>query len=355
MLDDGARRGVFLERLCRMPVTEEIVDIMVSILVSVIPCAPAPANASLPSLTKFVRQMCERSRVSAGSVFACITYIERLRSKLPQTAKGMYCTAHRIFLSSLVCANKYCNDTPLRNKQWSRLTSFSLQEVNLMERQLLYLLEFELAIPFDALLAICARYYHPKEVLSGAGGPYKTMVNPAKVNGFGPIAPPRSRIPSISSSGTLSSTETLVGSPVGTVPRRIPSRTGLADRVPDSESFEADTEGDLEAALREADSAIRHNARAAAAGGKALPPLPGHPANGHALHSHATLASLDLEIGDAELRSSVGARSAAGAVRGAVQNAMDAIELIELGGSPGEVREARQHAVRKPFWTSLRA
>lgn len=89
---------------------------------------------------KFVRTMCERSKASAGSLFACITYIEKLRTKLPATASGIYCTRHRIFLSSLVCANKYCNDTPLRNKQWSRLTTFTLQEINLMERQLLFLL-----------------------------------------------------------------------------------------------------------------------------------------------------------------------------------------------------------------------
>ena len=53
----------------------------------------------------------------------------------------MYCTRHRILLASLILSDKYLRDTPLRNKSWAVFgTYFSLAEVNLMERQLLYLL-----------------------------------------------------------------------------------------------------------------------------------------------------------------------------------------------------------------------
>ncbi|KAJ3315223.1 hypothetical protein HDU76_002240, partial [Blyttiomyces sp. JEL0837] len=76
-----------------------------------------------------------------------------LKKRLPVSAKGMPCTAHRILLSALLIATKFLQDNPIKNKSfWManiphhiRLL-FSLQEVNLMERQLLGLLEFDVVV-----------------------------------------------------------------------------------------------------------------------------------------------------------------------------------------------------------------
>jgi len=83
-----------------------------------------------------------------------LVYLHRLKAKLPTVAKGMRCTVHRIFLASLILAAKNLNDSSPKNKHWARYTSvrgfpdfsFSITEVNLMEKQMLFLLDWDLRI-----------------------------------------------------------------------------------------------------------------------------------------------------------------------------------------------------------------
>lgn len=57
----------------------------------------------------------------------------------------MACTRHRVFLATLIVAAKYLNDSSPKNKHWAAYTNlFGVAEINLMERQLLFLLDFDL-------------------------------------------------------------------------------------------------------------------------------------------------------------------------------------------------------------------
>ncbi|KAL8671740.1 MAG: hypothetical protein Q9168_003762 [Polycauliona sp. 1 TL-2023] len=113
-----------------------------------------PLQPALPSLEAFIQSLVDRSHVQVPTLMSSLIYLSRLQQRLPPVAKGMRCTVHRIFLASLILAAKNLNDSSPKNKHWARYTSvqgydgfsFSLTEVNLMEKQLLHLLEWDLRI-----------------------------------------------------------------------------------------------------------------------------------------------------------------------------------------------------------------
>ena len=113
-----------------------------------------PQLPSLPPLELFIQSLVDRSHVQVPTLMSSLIYLSRLRSRLPPVAKGMRCTVHRIFLASLILAAKNLNDSSPKNKHWARYTAvrgydefgFSITEVNLMEKQLLYLLDWDLRI-----------------------------------------------------------------------------------------------------------------------------------------------------------------------------------------------------------------
>ncbi|KAK9472639.1 uncharacterized protein V1510DRAFT_426029 [Dipodascopsis tothii] len=164
-----------LEIFVTMPVSSQMISYLASTTLTVIRCdlpspLPSPeasptgkAETPLPSLSSFIAMLVTRSNVQTSTLMSSLVYLSRLRARLPPMAKGLACTCHRVFLACLILAAKNLNDSSPKNKHWARYTQglFSLPEVNLMEKQLLYLLDWDLRITEDDLVEHFAPFLAP--------------------------------------------------------------------------------------------------------------------------------------------------------------------------------------------------
>lgn len=143
-----------LKHFIQLPVSSEMVRYLAYQASQVIHRDQPLQEAPLPSVEAFIESLVENSHVQVPTLMTSLVYLSRLKSRLAPVSKAMRCAIHRIFLSSLIVAAKNLNDNSPKNKDWARYTTvqgypnfgFSIADVNLMERQLLFFLDWDLRI-----------------------------------------------------------------------------------------------------------------------------------------------------------------------------------------------------------------
>lgn len=177
-MSDAEAMKIFL----RSPVTQDMIHHLVTITLQILPCEssktitetlPSPPNSPnskpiiktkpLPSLMTFITKLVRYTNVYTGTLMSTIIYMNRLKRKLPKDARGLPCTRHRIFLACLIISSKNFNDSSPKNKHWARYTDglFKREDVNLMERQLLMLLDWNVKIDNSELIQSWKRFLDP--------------------------------------------------------------------------------------------------------------------------------------------------------------------------------------------------
>ncbi|KAI9482884.1 MAG: hypothetical protein EXX96DRAFT_555969 [Benjaminiella poitrasii] len=108
-------------------------------------------------IDRLIRQ--EQDQASTGALLASLVLLDRLRLRMcgffsrANNMNRMRCTCRLLFLATLIITCKITKDAPLRNWQWAAYVDqiYSLKDINLMERQILSLLNYQLSITNEDL------------------------------------------------------------------------------------------------------------------------------------------------------------------------------------------------------------
>ncbi|EPZ35639.1 hypothetical protein ROZALSC1DRAFT_27074 [Rozella allomycis CSF55] len=104
----------------------------------------------MPTVVKFLKEILGRTRLSTITLVLALFYLDRLKGMHP-ACRGTHGSGHRLLLSSLMVSSKYLFDDTYDNKTWCLVSKcFSLSEVNQMENEFLYFLQYKLSFkPFE--------------------------------------------------------------------------------------------------------------------------------------------------------------------------------------------------------------
>ncbi|KAI8918321.1 hypothetical protein DFJ77DRAFT_455139 [Powellomyces hirtus] len=98
--------------------------------------SPPGTAAWYPSFVKAVHNLITRASCTLPHILISLLYVTRLRNAIPSTHTGEG-SEFRVFVSSLILAQKYHTDDRFANKTWANMTGLPLRDINTMEREFL--------------------------------------------------------------------------------------------------------------------------------------------------------------------------------------------------------------------------
>lgn len=158
-----------LKVLMKSPVTDDMIRFLTNCTLKVLPqhSYPSPPGSpkgnKLPSLMSFISRLVRHTNVYTSTLLTTACYLNKLKCFLPKDASGLPSTVHRIFLACLILSAKFHNDSSPLNRHWAKYTDglFTLEDINLMERQLIQLLNWDLRVTNDDLILDLRRLLEP--------------------------------------------------------------------------------------------------------------------------------------------------------------------------------------------------
>ncbi|KAF9063349.1 hypothetical protein BDP27DRAFT_1232246, partial [Rhodocollybia butyracea] len=106
----------------------------------------------LAAFTTFVANVLIRADVKTPVILTALAYLARGKPHLHAAIEEM--ALERAFLGALIIASKYLNDCTFKNMHWALCTGiFRTQDIGLIEREFLDVLDWDLRISEDDILA----------------------------------------------------------------------------------------------------------------------------------------------------------------------------------------------------------
>jgi hypothetical protein len=94
------------------------------------------------TLREYVERIVTYAPCTVESFVVSLVYLDRI-AKIQGTLFVNPRTIHRLFLTSLLLAAKYCDDVFFNNKHYSRIGGISGKEMNALELEFLFRIKFE--------------------------------------------------------------------------------------------------------------------------------------------------------------------------------------------------------------------
>ncbi|RIA86574.1 cyclin-domain-containing protein [Glomus cerebriforme] len=146
---------------------ENLVDITVSIINEIWYNFPVHLNSQVIPLRLFIQETLRRSRTSWSTLQTALYYLMKIKPQIKmlwlhpdrwtlgskdnvnennnQGSDPATC-GRRMFLASLIIASKYLQDRNYANNAWSKICGLPVQEINIIERRFLKLIDYNLFI-----------------------------------------------------------------------------------------------------------------------------------------------------------------------------------------------------------------
>ncbi|ORX62773.1 hypothetical protein DM01DRAFT_1341391 [Hesseltinella vesiculosa] len=118
---------------------------------------PSPTKTTTAPIKVFLQHILKQSRTTHSTLQLALYYLFRSKNRVTQAMQQLdlqdraYAVCgRRMFLASLICAQKYLHDKTYKNKAWTQIAGLPVQQINQSERVFLWLLDYQLYVRKEA-------------------------------------------------------------------------------------------------------------------------------------------------------------------------------------------------------------